>query len=130
MKVSFKARLFALLLAIITASIIGAATNPSSVHFKKELGFNFASIIIFGFPVYVTFMLLHYWLCKKLNVHSSVPSSIIGAALMLTVWLIVCVAQQEPYEYGLILRSTMAYVAAGAVYGFASGYFGRDTEIA
>jgi uncharacterized BrkB/YihY/UPF0761 family membrane protein len=127
MKVSLKARLFALFLAIVTASVIGAATNPLAVPFAKKLGFDFGSILIFGFPVYVAFMLLHYWLCKKLRVQSRVLSAVIGAVLLFVTWLLVAVAQLEPTQYSRRFGPLLAGVVAGAVYGFASGYFNRQT---
>jgi hypothetical protein len=128
MKMPLKSRLFALLVAIVTASVIAAATDPLAVPFEKKLGYHFGSALIFGFPIYVAFMLLHYWLCRKLTVHSKATSSLIGASLMVVTWLLIALAQPEPNHFERDFRPMLALIVGGAVYGLASGYFNRNAK--
>jgi hypothetical protein len=128
MKMPLKSRLFALLVAIVTASVIAAATDSLSVPFGKKLGYHFGSALIFGFPIYVAFMLLHYWLCRKLTVQSKATSSLIGALLMVVTWLLIALAQPEPNQFEGDFRPLTALIVGGAVYGFTSGYFSSNAE--
>jgi hypothetical protein len=123
-----KSRLFALLVAIGTASVMAAATDPLSAPFGKKLGYHVGSALIFGCPIYIAFMLLHYWLCRKLTVQRKATSSLIGALLMVVTWLLIAVAQPEPNQFERDFRPMIALLVGGAVYGFASGYFSSNAE--
>jgi uncharacterized BrkB/YihY/UPF0761 family membrane protein len=128
MKMPLKFRLFALLVAIVTASVMAAATDPLSVPFGKKLGYHVGSALIFGFPIYVAFMLLHYWLCRKLTVQRKATSSLLGALLMVITWLLIAVAQPKPSQFERDFRPMIALLVGGAVYGFASAYLSSNVE--
>jgi len=130
MKDVFKYKLPALFFALLTASLIGAVSSPIPGHFSKNLGFYFGSILIYGFPVYVACMVLHYWICKKMNITSRVPSTAIGLIVSLVAWLLVMVLQYEPDGHVFSLSSMIAYAAAGIVYGFISAPFRVNTKAA
>lgn len=130
MKCAFKYQFPALLFALLTASLIGAVSSPLPGHFSKNLGFYFGSILIHGFPVYVACILLHYWLCKKMNATSRIPSTAAGLIVSLVAWLLVTVLQYEPDGHIFSLNSMIAYAAAGIVYGCISAHFREHTKAA
>lgn len=128
MKYTPKSSLLALFLALFTASVIGAVSSPMPGNFSKNLGFYFGSILIYGSPIYIACIILHYWLCKKMTTNSSIISATVGLIVSLAAWLLVSIVQYEPDEPGLRFSSLIVYAAAGIIYGFVSAHFRGNTK--